>query len=232
MTARPLTGLYMQDGRRPVAVPGAPGSATPSRSPSCASQLGEYFAGDRREFDLPLAPAGSEFQRRVWEALREIPYGETESYGELAERIGHPGSARAVGAANGRNPISIVVPCHRVIGASGSLTGYAGGLERKRAAARARDRLSRGGSAQPLAERVGQLHRDPGEVAVVADPLGDARSSPRRRPKARLPPRLTRCPPAAAISDIVSFGRASTFSGREVASLTARISSTVRRPGA
>ena len=126
-----LSGLYMQAGRRPVTVPGSwERDADPFSE--LREQLGEYFAGDRREFDLALAPEGSEFQLRVWEALREIPYGETESYGELAARIGHPGSARAVGAANGRNPISIVVPCHRVIGASGSLTGYAGGLERKR----------------------------------------------------------------------------------------------------
>jgi methylated-DNA-[protein]-cysteine S-methyltransferase len=126
-----LSGLYMQDGRRPVTVPS---SWERDSRPfgELREQLGEYFAGDRRGFDLPLAPQGSEFQLRVWEGLREIPYGETESYGELAARIGHPGSARAVGAANGRNPISIVVPCHRVIGAGGSLTGYAGGLERKR----------------------------------------------------------------------------------------------------
>jgi methylated-DNA-[protein]-cysteine S-methyltransferase len=126
-----LSGLYMQAGRRPVTVPGSwERDAAPFGE--LREQLGEYFAGDRREFDLALAPEGSELQLRVWEALREIPYGETESYGELAVRIGHPGSARAVGAANGRNPISIVVPCHRVIGASGSLTGYAGGVERKR----------------------------------------------------------------------------------------------------
>jgi methylated-DNA-[protein]-cysteine S-methyltransferase len=126
-----LTGLYMQEGRRPANVPeGWERDAEPFGE--LRQQLREYFAGDRREFELALAPQGSEFQLGVWGALREIPYGETRSYGELAARIGHPGSARAVGAANGRNPISIVVPCHRVIGASGSLTGYAGGLERKR----------------------------------------------------------------------------------------------------
>jgi methylated-DNA-[protein]-cysteine S-methyltransferase len=98
----------------------------------CA-QLDQYFAGERHQFDVPLDPAGgTEFERRVWQALREIPYGETEAYGELAERIGHPGRARAVGAANGRNPIAIVIPCHRVIGADGSLVGYGGGLGRKR----------------------------------------------------------------------------------------------------
>jgi methylated-DNA-[protein]-cysteine S-methyltransferase len=94
-------------------------------------QLDEYFAGERTEFDLPLNPAGTPFQRRVWDALKTIPYGEIRSYGEIAEQIGRPGAARAVGLANGRNPISIVVPCHRVIGASGALTGYGGGLERK-----------------------------------------------------------------------------------------------------
>jgi methylated-DNA-[protein]-cysteine S-methyltransferase len=96
-------------------------------------QLTEYFAGERTAFDLPLRPAGAPFQLRVWEALTRIPHGETASYGELAAELGHPGAARAVGAANGRNPIAIVVPCHRVIGASGALTGYAGGLECKRA---------------------------------------------------------------------------------------------------
>ena len=96
-------------------------------------QFEEYFAGERTTFDLPLRPAGAPFQLRVWEALLQIPYGETASYGEIAREIGHPGAARAVGAANGRNPIAIIVPCHRVIGSNGSLTGYAGGLECKRA---------------------------------------------------------------------------------------------------
>jgi len=94
-------------------------------------QLSEYFAGERREFDLPLKAEGTPFQRRVWQELMRIPYGETISYGELARRVGQPAAARAVGSANGRNPISIVVPCHRVIGASGKLTGYGGGLPRK-----------------------------------------------------------------------------------------------------
>jgi methylated-DNA-[protein]-cysteine S-methyltransferase len=95
------------------------------------TQLREYFAGTRTGFDLPLAMHGNEFEQRVWAALREIPYGETASYGEIAERIGAPGAARAVGVANARNPIAIIVPCHRVIGAGGSLTGYGGGLPRK-----------------------------------------------------------------------------------------------------
>lgn len=96
------------------------------------AQLRDYFEGRLTEFDLPLAPQGSEFQLRVWQKLRGIPYGETISYVELARRIGNPNASRAVGMANSRNPISIIVPCHRVIGADNSLTGYAGGLERKR----------------------------------------------------------------------------------------------------
>jgi methylated-DNA-[protein]-cysteine S-methyltransferase len=95
-------------------------------------QLEEYFGGERREFELDLDPVGTAFQRRVWEALQTIPYGETRSYGQIAEQIGSPGAVRAVGLANGRNPIGIIVPCHRVIGANGSLTGYGGGLDRKR----------------------------------------------------------------------------------------------------
>ncbi|MDQ3627337.1 MAG: methylated-DNA--[protein]-cysteine S-methyltransferase [Actinomycetota bacterium] len=97
-------------------------------------QLQEYFAGERRDFDLALAPAGTAFRRRVWAALRGIPYGQTASYGQIAARLGMAsGASRAVGGANGANPIAIVVPCHRVIGADGTLTGFAGGLERKRA---------------------------------------------------------------------------------------------------
>lgn len=96
-----------------------------------ARQLAEYFDGSRTEFDLPLVMDGTSFQRRVWTALRGIPYGRTVSYGQLADRIGQPSASRAVGLANGRNPIGIIVPCHRVIGANGSLTGYGGGIERK-----------------------------------------------------------------------------------------------------
>jgi methylated-DNA-[protein]-cysteine S-methyltransferase len=97
-----------------------------------AAQLAEYFAGERTRFDLPLAPRGTSFQRTVWAALLAIPYGETTSYGELARAIGSPTASRAVGAANGRNPLSIVIPCHRVIGADGSMTGYGGEISRKR----------------------------------------------------------------------------------------------------
>ena len=96
-------------------------------------QLAEYFAGERTTFDLPLASEGSEFQKKVWAELQRIPYGETASYGDIARRLGYePVISRAVGAANGANPIPIIVPCHRVIGSDGSLTGYAGGLERKK----------------------------------------------------------------------------------------------------
>jgi methylated-DNA-[protein]-cysteine S-methyltransferase len=96
------------------------------------AQLREYFAGARRSFDLPLAPEGTDFQRRVWSELARIPFGATIDYRSLAERVGRPGAARAVGRANATNPIPIVLPCHRVIGADGSLTGYAGGIETKR----------------------------------------------------------------------------------------------------
>ena len=99
---------------------------------AAGEQLDQYFAGERRDFDLPLDLRGTPFQRRVWQALLTIPYGETRSYGELAAQIGRPDRPRAVGAANGRNPVSIVVPCHRVIGSDGGLTGYGGGLARKR----------------------------------------------------------------------------------------------------
>jgi|HubBroStandDraft_5_1064220.scaffolds.fasta_scaffold268992_1 methylated-DNA-[protein]-cysteine S-methyltransferase len=106
-----------------------------SRGPlaQAARQLTEYFAGKRTDFDLPLAPEGTEFQRSVWRRLQEIPYGETISYGELARRVGNPKASRAVGAANGQNPIPIVIPCHRVIGANGKLTGFGGGLPTKEA---------------------------------------------------------------------------------------------------
>ncbi|MHB8340939.1 MAG: methylated-DNA--[protein]-cysteine S-methyltransferase [Mycobacteriales bacterium] len=95
-------------------------------------ELAGYFAGERTSFDLPLAPVGTDFQLRVWLALRDIPFGQTESYGDLAARIGRPTAARAVGLAVGHNPLSIVVGCHRVLGRGGALTGYAGGLDRKR----------------------------------------------------------------------------------------------------
>ena len=101
--------------------------------PEAVEQLSAYFAGELTEFDLDIELAGTEFQRRVWAALRTIPYGETRSYGQIAEQIGSPGASRAVGLANGRNPIGIIVPCHRVIGSTGGMTGYGGGIDRKRA---------------------------------------------------------------------------------------------------
>ena len=125
-----LAGIYMERHRH------GPG-VDPSRAEDAdafgevARQLDEYFDGSRTTFDLRLAPAGTPFQRRVWDELARIPRGATVTYGELAARVGHPRAARAVGAAVGRNPISIVVPCHRVIGADGTLTGYAGGVGRK-----------------------------------------------------------------------------------------------------
>ena len=98
---------------------------------AAAAQLGEYFAGDRTDFDLPLDLVGTDFQRDAWLALASVPYGETTSYGEQAERIGRKGAFRAVGAANGKNPVPIVLPCHRIVGANGALTGFAGGLDIK-----------------------------------------------------------------------------------------------------
>jgi len=107
--------------------------ADPAPFATAIAQLDAYFAGERHEFDLPLAPRGTAFQRRVWDLLEEIPWGETISYAELARRAGNPAACRAVGAANGRNPLPIVIPCHRVVGSDGRLTGYAGGLAAKRA---------------------------------------------------------------------------------------------------
>jgi methylated-DNA-[protein]-cysteine S-methyltransferase len=126
-----LTGIWMQSHRsewkKTTTLRRDDASLATARA-----QLAAYFAGERTEFDLPLAPEGTSFQRKVWRALCDISYGETISYGELARRIGQPTAARAVGLANGSNPLPIVVPCHRVIGADGSLTGFGGGIERKR----------------------------------------------------------------------------------------------------
>jgi methylated-DNA-[protein]-cysteine S-methyltransferase len=126
-----LHRLDIRGGRYPLAVhPSWHQSADSFRE--VRDQLSDYFAGRRRTFDVPLALSGSEFERRVWQALRQIPYGETRSYGQLARRLSDPGAARAVGLANARNPVAVIVPCHRVIGSDGTLTGYGGGLERKR----------------------------------------------------------------------------------------------------
>lgn len=110
--------------------PSGQGQETPLLQ-QAAAQLGEYLAGTRRAFDLPLSPRGSEFQLLVWQALQSIPYGETKSYKQIAAQIGRPKACRAVGMANNRNPISIIIPCHRVIGANGALVGYGGGLDIK-----------------------------------------------------------------------------------------------------
>lgn len=127
-----LTGLHFEGGRH--APPIAPEwREDPYASPlrECAEQLADYFAGKRQCFDLPVAPRGTPFQQRVWREIAQVPFGETISYAELARRAGAPGSARAAGAATGRNPLAIVVPCHRIVASGGSLTGYAGGIGRK-----------------------------------------------------------------------------------------------------
>jgi O-6-methylguanine DNA methyltransferase len=125
-----LTGLYLADHHR--CPPTAPDwQEDRGALPEAAAQLEEYFAGTRKEFDVRLELIGTPFQVAVWTALCDVPYGATASYGDIARAIGRPDSVRAVGAANGRNPISIIVPCHRVIGADGSLTGYGWGVERK-----------------------------------------------------------------------------------------------------
>ncbi|WP_234429692.1 methylated-DNA--[protein]-cysteine S-methyltransferase [Streptomyces sp. AV19] len=129
-----LSHLYMTDQRHrpPEEDFGVPGDVRDAPFAEAARQLAAYFAGESTRFDLRLDLHGTPFQRRVWAGLTEIPYGTTVSYGELAEHIGAPGASRAVGLANGRNPVGIIVPCHRVVGADGSLTGYGGGLDRKR----------------------------------------------------------------------------------------------------
>ncbi len=119
-----ITSLFFVEERRPEV-------ATNDVCEEAVRQISGYFAGTRQEFDLPIAFSGTEFQRQVWQELQRIPFGQTASYGDLARAIGKPSAVRAVGAANGDNPISIIVPCHRVIGSDGGLTGYGGGLERK-----------------------------------------------------------------------------------------------------
>ena len=125
-----LAAIYMVEHAHAPA-PESLGERVDDALPAATRQLGEFFAGERTEFDLPLNPVGTEFQRQVWAALAEIPYGETRTYGEIAVELARPSASRAVGAAVGRNPISIVVPCHRVVGSDGRITGYAGGVERK-----------------------------------------------------------------------------------------------------
>jgi methylated-DNA-[protein]-cysteine S-methyltransferase len=147
-----LAGLYMDEQRHrpPPEVFGEPAD-DPQGLPfgEAARQLREYFDGERTAFDLPLALDGTEFQRRVWAQLRAIPYGQTVSYGQLADRLGQPSASRAVGLANGKNPVSIVVPCHRVVGTDGGLTGYGGGIERKRYLLDHERRVSAAGGTAP-----------------------------------------------------------------------------------
>ena len=126
-----LSGLYMQD-QRHAPIERDDWKRDDDAFTDVVAQLESYFAGELTVFDVGIDVTGTPFQKRVWDALRDIPYGQTESYGELARRIGSPNAFRAVGMANGRNRVGIIVPCHRVIGAAGDLTGYAGGLDRKR----------------------------------------------------------------------------------------------------
>ncbi|MDQ0988011.1 methylated-DNA--[protein]-cysteine S-methyltransferase [Streptomyces sp. V2I9] len=149
-TDRVLSALYMTDQRHRPAEETF-GVPDPEPFGETIRQLGEYFAGDRTAFDLPMSLAGTPFQQSVWAELLKIPYGETRTYGDLAEQLGKPGASRAVGLANGKNPLGIIVPCHRVIGASGSLTGYGGGLDRKQRLLAFESGGTRGGvQAQPL----------------------------------------------------------------------------------
>ena len=150
----PLTLFASDDGLSGLAFPGRARDLDerdrdPSALAAAAGQLEAYLAGERRAFDLPLALHGTPFQQRVWAELRRIPYGATVTYTELAERVGRPDIVRAVAAAVGRTPVPIVVPCHRVLGADGSLTGYGGGLQRKRALLDLERRVSDGDPAPP-----------------------------------------------------------------------------------
>ena len=129
-TGEALTGMYMQKQRYRPPLPDNY-IRDDKLFRAAREQMTAYFSGELQSFDLPLAPEGTPFQKIVWRGLLDIPFGATESYGSLAKRIGHDGAARAVGLANGHNPIGIIIPCHRVIGADGSLTGYGGGIERK-----------------------------------------------------------------------------------------------------
>ncbi|EIF34953.1 O-6-methylguanine DNA methyltransferase [Burkholderia sp. Ch1-1] len=145
-------------------------------------QLNEYFAGTRREFDLPLAFQGTEFQKQVWAALLTIPFGQTRSYAEIAMQIGNVNAVRAVGAANGRNPISIVAPCHRVIGASGDLTGFAGGLANKMFLLSLEAGQT---SLEAQADRQTDMFADEGKAKVEAQARSEAQTKPARHAPSR-----------------------------------------------
>jgi methylated-DNA-[protein]-cysteine S-methyltransferase len=162
-----LTELHMQGGRTRASIDPS-WVRDDAAFAEVRDQLDQYFAGRRSSFDVPLAMAGGPFERRVWDELLTIPYGQTASYGEIADRIGSPGAARAVGLANGRNPIAVIVPCHRVIGADGSLTGYGGGLERKRLL------LDLEAGVQPLSARDQDRRVDFAAVADDPPPLAAA----------------------------------------------------------
>jgi methylated-DNA-[protein]-cysteine S-methyltransferase len=151
----PLTLIGGDDGLRAMYFPGRSGpldeaARDPRPFAEAITQLAQYFAGERRRFELALTLEGTEFQRRVWGALAEIPYGRTRSYGELAAQIARRDRVRAVGAAVGRTPVPIIVPCHRVIGADGSLTGYGGGLQRKQALLNLEARVCDGAAPPPV----------------------------------------------------------------------------------
>lgn len=182
-----LSALYMTDQRHrpPEETFGVP---DPEPFGEVIQQLTEYFAGDRTAFDLPLDLAGTPFQRRVWAELLKIPYGETRTYGELAEELGKPGASRAVGLANGKNPVGIIVPCHRVIGASGSLTGYGGGLDRKQRLLA----FESGGTDDGVAGAVLRADRGRAEAGTprsrAPQPVKISTAVQRARPSMQIPP--------------------------------------------
>ena len=151
-----LTSIWLPSGRDRRLEPDPDWIESRAPFAEAVRQLDAYFAGQLRQFDLPLAPKGTAFQQRVWRALLDIPYGETVSYGELARRIARPAAFRAVGAANGQNPLSIVIPCHRVIGSDGRLTGYGGGLPAKSTLLALEQRVV-GAPARPVRPRQGAL---------------------------------------------------------------------------
>ncbi len=169
-----LTAIALPSPGGPL--PPEPGwTRDPGPFAEATAQLEAYFAGALRDFDLPLAPGGTPFQQRVWAALREIPYGATASYAAVARRIGHPAAVRAVGAANGRNPIPIVIPCHRVIGGDGRLVGYGGGLAAKEALLALERGVARSGAVAIRAAPGGERDGAGRAVPVIREGAGDVR---------------------------------------------------------